>query len=120
MSATSFRERYQQMPWPQQLGNLASTLARLSSRCSDSRYDALVVQLLREAALFIEWSAPHVPAAFHPDLAAAQREVLTWWRMWPLDASRPLLALRARQMSDLFLRLAGFIPPPREVPQAGE
>jgi len=62
----------------------------------------------REAALLIEWSAPHTPPALHPDLAAAQREILAWQRHWPLDAARPLLALRARQMSEALLWQAGL------------
>jgi hypothetical protein len=34
------QERYQQLEWPQQIGNLASTLARISSRSSSPQYDA--------------------------------------------------------------------------------
>jgi hypothetical protein len=111
MNQHSFRERYEQMPWPQQLGNLASTLARLSSRCSRSDYDRLISDLLREAALLIEWSAPHAPPAFHPDLAAMQREVVAWRRDWPLDQARPLLA---RQMSEALLRMAGLVAAPSD------
>jgi len=99
------------MNWTQQLGNLASTAARLSSRCTRPEHDALVVHLLREAALMIEWSAPHVAPALHPDLAAMQREVLAWGHCWPLDPARPLLALRARQMSDALLRMARLDQP---------
>jgi hypothetical protein len=116
MKQRSFRERYKQMAWPQQLGNLASTMARLSSRCSRPEYDPLVLDLLREAALLIEWSAPHACSDIHPDLAAMQREVLAWRQDWPLDQARSLLALRARQMSDTLLRMAGIgMPPSRSV-----
>jgi len=96
------------MAWPQQLGNLASTLARISSRCSRPEHDPLVTDLLREAALLIEWSAAHTSPAIHPDLAAMQREVMAWRQHWPLDQARPLLALRARQMSEALLRMAGL------------
>ena len=113
MSQSSLLERYQQMAWPQQLGNLASTLARVSSRCSRPEYDPLVANLLREAALLIEWSARHTPPTAHPDLAAMQREVVAWRENWPLDQARPLLALRARQMSEALLSVAGLgVPPP--------
>jgi hypothetical protein len=108
MNWQSFGERYVRMTWRQQLGNLASTLARLSSRCSRPEHDLLVTHLLREAALLIEWGAPHTPSAVHPDLAAMQREVLAWRDHWPLDQARPLLALRARQMSEALLRMAGL------------
>ncbi len=121
MSRQSFRERYERMSWPQQLGNLASTLARVSSRCSRPEYDPLVTDLLREAALLIEWSAPHTPPAAHPDLAAMQREVMAWRQNWPLDQARSLLALRARQMSEALLRAAGLGVPslPTESPLSG-
>ncbi len=111
MSRQSLRERYQQMAWPQQLGNLASTLARISSRCSCPEYDPLVANLLREAALLIEWSAPHTPPALHPDLAAMQREVVAWRQNWPLNQARSLLALRGRQMSEALLRVVGLGDP---------
>ena len=72
-----FRERFQQLPWPQQLGNLASTLARISGRCLRPEHDALVRDLLREAAVLIEWSAPCVPPEFHLDWPACSG------RCWP-------------------------------------
>jgi hypothetical protein len=65
--------------------------------------------LLREAALFIEWSAPHLPADLLIDMAAKQRELLAWWHIWPLDQTRPLLVLYARNMSDRLLHMAGLV-----------
>ena len=110
MNREKLRWRYEQLDWTQQLGNLASTLARVASRASDSRHDGLVSDLLREAALFIEWSAPHVPSTLLADMAALQHEVLAWRRVWPLDALRPLIALYTRNVSDRLLRLAGLVP----------
>lgn len=106
-----FRERFQQLPWPQQLGNLASTLARIATLCDRPEYDGLVRDLLREAAVLVEWSAPSVPVDFLPELAFLQREVLAWQAAWPLEGARHLLALRARTASDLLLYRAGFFPP---------
>lgn len=108
MTHRQLQERYQQFPWPQQLGNLASTLARISTRSASPQYDQLVSNLLREAALFIEWSAPHVPETLLLDLSPLQREVLAWQRIWPQDALRPLLSLQTRHMSDRLLRLANL------------
>jgi hypothetical protein len=102
-------ERFTQLDWPQQLGNLASTLARISTRATAPQYDALVADLLREAALFIEWSAPHVPPPLLLDLASLQRELVLWRRLWPADVLRPLLSLQARHTSDRLLHLAGLI-----------
>ena len=104
MGQKQLRERYQQLAWPQQIGNLASTLARISSRASSPTYDDLVSNLLREAALFIEWSAPHVPEVLLLDLAPLQREMLAWRRIWPEDRLRSLLSMQARHISDRLLR----------------
>lgn len=110
MNKQTLRERYVRLDWPQQLGNLASTLARISTRAASSQYDALVADLLREAALFIEWGAKGVPPPLLLDLAPLQRELLLWHRVWPQDALRPLLALQARHLSDRLLRLAQLTP----------
>jgi len=42
-------------------------------------------------------------------MAAMQRELLAWWRIWPLDQTRPLLALYARNTSDRVLHMAGLV-----------
>ena len=110
MNKQTLRERYMQLGWPQQMGNLASTLARISTRAASSQYDALVADLLREAALFIEWSAKGVPQSLLLDLAPLQRELLLWYRVWPHETLRPLLSLQARHLSDRLLRLAQLTP----------
>ena len=111
MKSRQMRQRYQKLGLSHQLGNLASTLARVSSRATDSRHDALVTDLLREAALFIEWSATQVSADLAADLAALQRELLAWRRIWPLDQARSLIALYTRNASDRLLRVAGLVSP---------
>lgn len=112
MNRQRLRERYEQLDWPQQLGNLASTLARISTRAYSPQYDTLVADLLREAALFIEWSAPHIPDALLADLADMQRELLAWRRVWPLDLLRPIITLHTRNTSGRVLRMAGLAPRP--------
>lgn len=102
-------DRYSKLDWPQQMGNLASTLARISSRAESPQYDELVATLLREAALFTEWSAPHVPEHLLLDLASLQRECLAWRKVWPLDELRPLLSLQTRHISDRLLYLSDLI-----------
>ncbi|RME50718.1 MAG: hypothetical protein D6796_02400 [Caldilineae bacterium] len=103
------QDRFQQLDWPHQLGNLASTMAHIASNANSPEYDSLTADLLREAALLIEWSAPHVPAPFQLELANMQRELLAWHRLWPLDAARPLLAMQSRGHADRLLQIAGFI-----------
>jgi hypothetical protein len=109
MEKQTLHERYSRLDWPQQMGNLASTLARISSRAESSQYDELVSNLLREAALFIEWSASSVPEHLLLHLASLQRECMEWRKIWPLDELRPLLSLQARNASDRLLRLSNLI-----------
>jgi hypothetical protein len=111
MPEESLQERFENLDWRQQLGNLASTLARISTRASHPKYDDLVASLLQEAALFVEWGAPHVPESFLLELATTQMEILAWKRAWPLADARPLLALFARNRSDRLLQMAGFLQP---------
>jgi len=80
----------------------------LGSRATDARYDQIVAELLHEGALLMEWCAPNVPLDIAASLAAMQRELVLWRRIWPDDPARALLALRARQMSDQLLEVAGF------------
>ena len=104
----SLGARYQKMSWQQQLGNMASTLARIANNATVSDHDGIVSMCLREAACFIEWSIPAAPPELLLELAAMQRELLTWQRVWPIEAARPLLALHARNQSDRILQIAGF------------
>jgi hypothetical protein len=109
MNIQPLQERYEEMDWKLQLGNLASTLARISTRVPSPEHDALVVNLLQEAALFIEWSAPHVPKAFLLELASLQKELLAWGQVWPLAPARALLSLYARNRSNRLLQMAGLV-----------
>jgi hypothetical protein len=105
----TLQERFAKLEWTQQMGNLASTLARISSRAESPQYDELVASLLREAALFIEWSAAQAPESMLLDLATLQRECLAWRSVWPVDSSRALLSLQARNASDRLLQRAHLI-----------
>lgn len=110
MRQQDLHERYLRDEWPRQLGNLASTLARLGARVGDPRYDQITSDLLREGALFMEWSAPHVPSHLVGNLATMQRELCLWRRIWPVEAARPLLAFRAQTMSNQVLEWSGLVP----------
>ena len=108
MDRDKLRQRYLQDEWPRQVGNLASTLARLSSRANDARYDQIVGDLLHEGTLLIEWCVPNVPLDIAADLSMMQRELVLWRCIWPNDAARRLLAFRTREMADRLLEAAGF------------
>lgn len=109
MEQKALYERFSKLDWTMQLGNLASTMARISSLAAEPKYDDLVKDLLREAAVFIEWSVPNVPANLQLDLAAMQREILAWRKIWPHDPIRPLVTLYTRNASDRLLYRAGLV-----------
>jgi hypothetical protein len=113
MDMQHLQERFERLDWRQQLGNLVSTLARVSTRASSPEYDNLIIDLLQEAALFIEWGAPRVPETCLLKLATMQKEILAWKRIWPLTAARPLLTLYARNRSNRLLEIAELIGPRR-------
>ena len=108
MDRDKLRKRYLQDGWPRQIGNLASTLARPSSRANDARYDKVVADLLHEGTLLMEWCAPNVPLDIATDLSMMQRELVLWRRIWPADVARSLLAFRTHEMADRLLEAAGF------------
>ncbi len=104
------RERYMRDDWHIRLGNLSSSLGKVSTYAQDSRYDDRVFNLLRECARLIEWNArSNIPEAILTELAPMQRELLLWYRLWPVDEARPLLILHAQNMSDRVLMLSGLL-----------
>ncbi|MDI6735712.1 MAG: hypothetical protein QME42_05895 [bacterium] len=109
MEQKNLYNRFIKYKWPQQLGNLASTLARLSSLSTKVDYDEISKNLLREATLLIEWCTTNIPQRLHSDLAFIQRE-LCYWRKVPLKSEiRNLLSLRCRIMSDHLLDISGLL-----------
>ncbi|WP_293075533.1 hypothetical protein [Okeania sp. SIO3B5] len=52
------KERYLRDEIPMRLGNLASNLAQIKSRCQSVANQELVENLLKESEFFIEWTAP--------------------------------------------------------------
>lgn len=108
MEREALYERIKTQTWQQQLGNLASTLANISTQATIPQQDKLTTYLLRDAALIIEWCALNVPESFHPELAAIQKECLAWKKVFPEDATRNLLSIHTRHQSDRILEMTGF------------
>lgn len=95
--------------WQEKLGNLASTLAKISAHTTLSQQDQLTLKLLREAALIIEWSISEVPEVYHLELAAIQRECVAWCRIYPIEETRNILALHSRNQSNRVLQMSGLL-----------
>lgn len=104
------RLRYSQLEWQQRLSNLASTLSRAATAAGNPRTAASVSDLLREGMCVIEWSKDDTPLDTLAELAPMQRELGLLRQAWEQnsDVARPLLAFRARAMSDRVLALAGL------------
>lgn len=100
----AMRQRFERDALPVRLGNLASNLARLRDWACGGQCDEALVDLMREIAYQMEWSGESGLAEL-PDM---QREICFWRRAWPVASARPMLALRARAMSDQLLQLSGL------------
>jgi hypothetical protein len=98
------RERYLRDGKPIRMGNLASSLLRLSNWVQNRQRDEAIVDLMREIAWFMEWNGDLASA----ELADMQREICRWRRVWPLEQARGILLLRALQMSNRILELSGL------------
>ncbi len=98
------RERYLRDEKPIRLGNMASSLLRLSQWVQRRHRDEAIIDLMREIAWFMEWNGDLALA----ELADMQREICRWRRVWPVEQARPILSLRALQMSKRILELSGL------------
>lgn len=99
------RERYVRDKAPVRLGNLASSLLRLSKWVRMKQRDESVIDLMHEIAWFMEWSGDLASV----ELADMQREICRWRRAWPIEPARSILAFRALQMSNRVLELSGLL-----------
>lgn len=109
MERHSLYEKINQLTWPEQLGNLASTLSKISNQSTEPKLDKLTSYLLREAALIIEWSGKNVPSEFHLELAAIQKECLEWLQIFPVNEARLILSLSTRHYSQKVLQFSGLL-----------
>jgi hypothetical protein len=99
------RERYLRDERIVRMGNLASSLLRLSNWVRIRQKDEAIIDLMREVAWFMEWNGDLASA----ELADMQREICRWRRIWPVEEARAILALRALQMSNRVLELSGLL-----------
>jgi hypothetical protein len=102
------RERYLQDERPVRLGNLASSLLRLSNWVQNRHRDEAIIDLMREIAWCMEWSGDLAMV----ELADMQREICRWRRIWPVEEARSVLVFRALQMSKQVLELSGLLENP--------
>ena len=99
------RERFIRDESSVRMGNLASNLLRLSKWIHTGHNDGAIVDLMREIAWLMEWTGDLASA----ELADMQREICRWRRVWPVEQTRHILALRAFQMSNRVLERSGLL-----------
>jgi predicted SpoU family rRNA methylase len=102
------QERYLRDERLVRMGNLASSLLRLSHWVRAREKDEAIINLMREVAWFMEWNGDFAS----PELVDMQREICRWRRIWPVEKARAILALRAHQMSNRILELSGLVKLP--------
>jgi hypothetical protein len=106
------RERYLRDGVPVRLGGLAANLLRIGSFADRPEHGDVVVRLVRESALFIEWTAGDIQGDELIDLAHLQRELLQWYRnwesIWADGDRRAAVATGAAQWSRRLLEMSGL------------
>ncbi len=95
------------------LGGLAANLLRIRSYADRSDHGDVVSRLVRESALFIEWTARDVETSELPDLAALQRRLVQWhdqWQsVWDDSERRSSMADEAGEWSQRLLEMSGLL-----------
>ncbi|MDY6939770.1 MAG: hypothetical protein SWY16_19225 [Cyanobacteriota bacterium] len=110
---TVLKQRYLQDELPVRLGNLASNLTRIKSRCQNTANRDLVEGLLQESKLFIEWTAPDAEIEVAGELVELQIQLAQWqygWlRIWDEEEQRIQVTERAKSWSERVLNLSGLL-----------
>ncbi|MCC3595841.1 MAG: hypothetical protein EAZ94_23960 [Oscillatoriales cyanobacterium] len=78
----ALKSRYLQDELPVRLGNLASNLARIKSRCQNAVHGELIESLLQESKLFIEWTAADTEIEIAAELVELQVQLACWQYSW--------------------------------------
>ena len=78
----SLKERYLRDELPIRLGNLASNLARIKSRCQNVANGEIIESLLQESKLFIEWTAQDAEIEIAAELVELQTQLACWQYSW--------------------------------------
>ena len=112
-SWATIRTRYLRDDVPVRLGGLAANLLRIRSYADRPDHEEVVSRLVRESALFIEWTAADVDHAKLADLAELQRQLSRWHRNWEsvwadMD-TRAEMARVAGDWSQLLLEMSGLL-----------
>ena len=109
----ALKKRYLQDEIPIRLGNLASNLARIKSRCQNSANGELVESLLQESKVFIEWTAKDTEMEIAAELVELQVQLACWqycWEtIWQDVEERIKVGEQSKIWSDKVLNMSGLL-----------
>jgi len=110
---SALKSRYLQDTLPKRLGNLASNLARIKSRCTNPKNREVVESVLQESKLFIEWVAAEVEVDLAAELVELQIQLALWqysWAsIWDNELECKQIAQSAGAWSERVLNLSGLL-----------
>jgi hypothetical protein len=117
MDESALRLRYLRDPVPQRLGNLASTLSRLSDFIIRQRSADSVLAVVCEGQCFIDWTRHDVEAGTAAELDQLALELKGWRDGWAALVTDPAriseVSRSARTWADRVLELSGLLSTPR-------
>jgi len=109
----TIRARYMRDDVGTRLGGLAANLLRIRSYAGHPDRRDVVSRLVRESALFIEWTARDVDATNLSALAELQRVLVRWyddWQsIWEDTESRTSMGIEAGEWSHRLLAMSGLL-----------
>ncbi|MGD1702732.1 MAG: hypothetical protein F6K08_02885 [Okeania sp. SIO1H6] len=109
----TLKDRYLRDEIPIRLGNLASNLARIKSRCQSTANQELVENLLKESEFFIEWTAPDTEVEVAAELVDLQiilaRWQYNWESIWNDSELRSEVSHKANFWSEKLLNMSGLL-----------
>ena len=110
---SDIRRRYLRDDPSIRLGGLAANLARIRSFSDREEHEDVVGRMVRESALFIEWTARDVAAEHVGQLAELQRQLVRWsldWHaIWADPERRREIARDATEWSGRVLEFSGLM-----------
>jgi hypothetical protein len=113
MNHPGLKERYMSFSLPVRLGNLASSLAHLSTTAEMKSQHDHVPRMLRECKSFIEWTGPETEVEIAEQLVGLQVQLAIWQLSWDSMRRDPIgteqLVTSARASSDQVLQWSGLL-----------
>lgn len=110
---SQLREKFFRDDLPTRLSNLAVNLAHIATYTEDAQAQEVILQLLDESKLLIEWLAPSMELEQQFILVDLQRCLARWRFTWPQIVSdarqRSAMADQVRQWSDQISAMANLL-----------